>query len=283
MEDNNNTNANPDRAVAGLAGGGGSRGPFPGQDMSEADDGYSQSAAGVGGGYYYAPTSNPSSHGGSGTGGAGRLVSGGDYFSPVAAGAGAGAGYYYAQGQQQTQGARAWQDDTMAQRIDNSSRPLAARSMASSQGVGSGGGGVENNNNRDGSQSELADTSTSQLASGGSLSHRHEAGGGGGGGGVRDSIAGRFELYGGDVGGMMVGGGGSGASMGAASSSREVFHDAPESRFTLGGGGGAGGVGVGVGADLPQPLPTPGSERSEFATPSPMSREEPEHMPRREL
>lgn len=110
----------------------------------------------------------------------------------------------------------------------------------------------------DGSQSELADTSSANLARGGSLA-RHEAAASS----VRDSIAGRFELYGGDA----------PASPGARSGDADVYHDAPEGRTGVGGSSGL----------LPQPLPTPGSEMSEFATPSPMSREEPELQPRGEV
>lgn len=110
----------------------------------------------------------------------------------------------------------------------------------------------------DGSQSELADTSSANLARGGSLA-RHEAAASS----VRDSIAGRFELYGGDA----------PTSPGARSGDADVFHDASEGRTGFGGSSGL----------LPQPLPTPGSEMSEFATPSPMSREEPELQPRREV
>lgn len=95
----------------------------------------------------------------------------------------------------------------------------------------------------DGGHSELADTS-------GGVAAAARAGPGGrnpsyqeGRGGVRDSIAGRFELYG----------------------SETAMHDAAA-------GGGY----------LPQPFPTPGSEMSEFATPSPMSREEEQH-PRRDV
>lgn len=102
----------------------------------------------------------------------------------------------------------------------------------------------------DGSHSELADTAVARAQGDGrhpSYQGGSGAGGGGGGGKVRDSIAGRFELYGGET---------------------------PPAGT---GGGGTAGTGV-----LPQPLPTPGSELSEFGTPSPMSREEEQH-PRREV
>lgn len=99
----------------------------------------------------------------------------------------------------------------------------------------------------DGSQSELADTEVDRPAPARRVSARS------GGAGMRDSIAEVFELPGSHVVMPPVSPGGE--------SEREVFHDAPEMR------GGASGL-------LPQPLPTPGSERSEYATPSPMSKEE---------
>lgn len=100
----------------------------------------------------------------------------------------------------------------------------------------------------DGSHSELADTSgnyTTTTYTTSSDPQPTTTTTGRTGGGVRDSIAGRFELYGSDSSPGAGGGGG------------------------VGGGGGQGQVGV-----LPQPFPTPGSEMSEFGTPSPMSREE---------
>lgn len=96
----------------------------------------------------------------------------------------------------------------------------------------------------DGSHSELADTAVAR-AQGDGRKPSYQ-GGSGVGGRVRDSIAGRFELYGGDT--------------------------APA---------GTGGEITGTGL-LPQPFPTPGSELSEFGTPSPMSREEEQH-PRRDV
>lgn len=84
-----------------------------------------------------------------------------------------------------------------------------------------------------------------------------------------DSIAGRFELYGDYY-------GAAGATPG--SGQEQVFYDARESvgggsrvRVAEGEGGAGGGGSSGM---LPQPFPTPGSEMSEFATPSPLSREE---------
>lgn len=212
-----------------------------GPHMSEVD-GYSYSAG-------YAPSS---SHGGDG-----RLASGADYFGP------AGAAYYTQQHQRAVSpehssvGGGGGQAVEIGSRGDNDRAAVAgAHSILSSRPDSDGA-----------SQSELADTSSAQLARGGSLSRRHEAPASGGAG-VRDSIAGRFELYGGDV---MASPSSPGASVG------DVYYDAPESRLA-GASANAGGSGL-----LPQPLPTPGSEMSEFATPSPMSRDESEQLPRREV
>ncbi|KAJ4396247.1 hypothetical protein N0V93_000466 [Gnomoniopsis smithogilvyi] len=103
----------------------------------------------------------------------------------------------------------------------------------------------------DGSQSELADTSSRGPS---------PAFGSGSGGPASpvESIAGRFELYG-DFG------------TATATSGKEEFYDAQESAR---GNWSRGAVVQGSGTQLPQPFPTPGSEMSEFATPSPMSREE---------
>lgn len=98
----------------------------------------------------------------------------------------------------------------------------------------------------DGAHSELADTSSAPRRGGRNPSYGGQGGGGGvgsGGTGVRHSIAGRFELHGSEAGG---------------------------------------GTGT-VGTYLPQPFPTPGSEMSEFGTPSPLSREGEQQHPRRDV
>ncbi|KAJ4407272.1 hypothetical protein N0V82_009961 [Gnomoniopsis sp. IMI 355080] len=118
-------------------------------------------------------------------------------------------------------------------------RPPVAHARMDSQG-----------SEADGSQSELADTSRGPSPAFGYS--------GGGPASPVESIAGRFELYG-DFG------------TATAASGKEEFHDAQES---LGGNRSRGAVVGGSGTLLPQPFPTPGSEMSEFATPSPMSREE---------
>lgn len=103
----------------------------------------------------------------------------------------------------------------------------------------------------DGSQSELADTEVERAMPARRVSARS---GGGTGGGMRDSIAEVFELPGNYV--VLPPSAGAGGE-----SEKEVFHDAPEMR-----GGSATGL----------PLPTPGSDRSEYVTPSPM--EHPEYV-----
>lgn len=226
-----------------------------GQHMSEVD-GYSYSAG-------YAPSS---SHGGDG-----RLTSGADYFGP------AGAAYYTQAQQQQHQRAVSPEHSSVGggRAVEIGGRRDDDDRVAATAAPAGGANSILSRPDSDGaSQSELADTSSAQLARGGSLSRRHEAPASGGGGGVRDSIAGRFELYGGDV-----------MASPSSAGGGEVYHDAPEGR--LAGAGAGAGVNVGAGAGgsglLPQPLPTPGSEMSEFATPSPMSRDEPEQLPRREV
>lgn len=272
---------NPDRGAA--AGGGTIAGPAvppPSNDggarpyradsygphMSEVD-GYSYSAG-------YAPSS---SHGGDG-----RLTSGADYFGPTGEA-------YYTQAQQHQRTASpehssvgggggggpveiGGRTNSVARRAgDQNWAPHHHHGAAAAHSI------MSSRHDSDGaSQSELADTSSAQLARGGSLARRHEAPAGGGvGGGVRESIAGRFELHGGDV----LPSPSPGA--GTASEGGEVYHDAPEGRLA---GAGVGAIaGAGGSGFLPQPLPTPGSEMSEFATPSPMSRDEPEQLPRREV
>lgn len=237
---------NPDHAGAGEEGGRrgmasrtGSGLPYGANSepqMSEVD-GYSYSQG-------YAPSSTQVSNAG------GRLTS--DYFGPEAVIAGAS---YYAQPHeggdhehQQNQRAVSPEHAVELGTRDSIRRNRSPHSRMSSQDSG------------DGSQSELADTSSAQLARGGSQ-YRHEAAASS----MRDSIAGRFELY---------GGAGETPISPAAVSEREgeVYHEAPERRIPASSSG-----------LLPQPFPTPGSERSEYATPSPMSREELEQQPRREL
>lgn len=225
------------------AGGGGGVRPYRagsyGPHLSEVDG---QSSTGG-----YAPSS---SHGGEGA----RLETGADYFGP--------AGAYHYQHQR-------------AASPGNYSNPgaAAAHNMAPSSHPGS----------EAASQTELADTSSAaqhhhhhpatSIGPSPSLSRRHEASASSSR--VRDSIAGRFELYGGDV--PLSPRGAQLSTPGAATTSDggEVYHDAPEERALATGASSAG--------VLPQPFPTPGSEMSEFATPSPMSRDEPEHVPRREV
>lgn len=239
---------NPDRAGAGTGGArrdGDSQtgsvlpyGADSGPHMSEAD-GYSYS-------HGYAPSSTQVSNA------EGRLTS--DYFGPGIVAAGA---PYYAQHhaggdyeQQQSQRTVSPEYAVEIGTRDSMRRQRSSHTRMSSQDSG------------DGSQSELADTSSAQLARGGSM-NRHEAAASS----MRDSIAGRFELYG-DGGDVAA----SPAAVSERERGREVYHDAPERRIPASSSG-----------LLPQPFPTPGSERSEYATPSPMSREEPEQRLRREV
>lgn len=218
------------------------------QQMSEADgDAVS---------YGYAPSSTGLSRSGNAPPGQG------DYFGEVLAGVGRSHG---AQQEHQRQGSRDQPRYQAEHPHDPNSvvAPVEIGTRASLRGrpganVGAGTGAhmrmdSQGSEGYDGSQSELADTS--------SRGPSPAFGGPGGPASPVESIAGRFELYG---------------DFGHAASGQEVFHDAQESV------GGRGMVGGGSGTHLPQPFPTPGSEMSEFATPSPMSREE-EAQIRREV
>lgn len=202
--------------------------------------------------YGYAPSSTGLSRSGNAPPGQS------DYFGEVLAGVG---GSHGAQQQQQRQESRD-QPRYQAEHPhdpDSVVAPVEIGTRASLRGRPTAGAGAhmrmdsQGSDGYNGSQSELADTS--------SRGPSPAFGGPGGPASPVESIAGRFELYG---------------DFGHAASGQEVFHDAQESV------GGRGMVGGGSGTHLPQPFPTPGSEMSEFATPSPMSRDE-EAQIRREV
>lgn len=204
--------------------------------------------------YGYAPSSTGLSRSGNAPPGQG------DYFGEVSAGVG---GSHGAQQEQQRQGPRD-QPRYQAEHPhdpDSVVAPVEIGTRASLRGRPAGAGAhtrmdSQGSDGYDGSQSELADTS--------SRGPSPAFGGPGGPASPVESIAGRFELYG---------------DFGHAASGQEVFHDAQES---VGGGDRSREMAGGSGTVLPQPFPTPGSEMSEFATPSPMSREE-EAQIRREI
>lgn len=219
--------------------------------------------------YGYAPSSTGLSRGDNapaaqaqGSGGGG-----GDYFGEM--GVGVGGGYTLDGGaQQQQQQASAPHGPGKvhaAVELGGARDSLPRRPRVGSRGSSSGHG------------SELAADNTSSTPP-----HGPSPAFGGGAGGFHgpaspvESIAGRFELYGGEIGRETPPAGGLEGGR---------FHDdAQEEEVDVGRPGAVGGgSGTGTGM-LPQPFPTPGSERSEFATPSPMSRDEAAAMsPRRNV